>query len=50
MTMQERRESSGRRATDRRQNGSSIINSYAEYSGPERRSVQDRRAITDRRR
>lgn len=50
MTTQERREGSGRRATDRRQNGTSIISSYADYSGPERRSGQDRRAIIDRRR
>ena len=50
MTIQERRVGSGRRATDRRQNGSSIISSYVEYSGPDRRSGQDRRAITDRRR
>ena len=50
MTMQERREGSGRKATDRRQNGSSIISSYVEYSGPDRRSGQDRQAITDRRR
>ncbi len=49
MTTQERREGSGRRAPDRRQNGVSIISSYAEYSGPERRTGQDRRAITDRR-
>ncbi len=50
MTIQERRVGSGSRATDRRQNGSSIISSYVEYSGPDRRSGQDRRAITDRRR
>ncbi len=50
MTIQERRVGSGRRAPDRRENGSSIISGYVEYSGPDRRSTQDRRAITDRRR
>ncbi len=50
MTIQERRTGSGRRATDRRQNSTSIISHYSEYSGPERRSGQDRRMITDRRR
>ena len=50
MTIQEHRVGSGRRATDRRENGSSIISGYVEYSGPDRRSRQDRRAITDRRR
>ena len=50
MTVTERRIGCGRRMTDRRQNGTSIISSYLEYSGPERRSGQDRRVITDRRR
>lgn len=50
MAVSERRTGSGRRVTDRRQNGTSIISSYMEYSGPERRSGQDRRVITDRRR
>lgn len=50
MTITERRGGCGRRVTDRRQNGTSIISSYMEYSGPERRCGQDRRIITDRRR
>ena len=50
MTVYERRYGCGRRTTDRRQNGTSIISSYVEYIGPERRSGQDRRIITDRRR
>ncbi len=49
-TQEERRSDNGRRATiDRRQSGSSMISSYANYSGPERRSYRDRRSATERR-
>ncbi len=47
---EERRNDKGRRETiDRRQNGSSMISHYADYSGTERRSIQDRRSETERR-
>lgn len=49
-TQDERRNDNGRRvAIDRRQNVSSMISHYANYSGPERRSFQDRRSETERR-
>jgi len=49
-TQEERRGDNGRRATiDRRQNGSSMISHYANFSGPERRAHRDRRSETERR-
>jgi len=49
-TQEERRSDNGRRATiDRRQNGSSMISHYANYSGSERRVHRDRRSETERR-
>ena len=49
-TQEERRNDNGRRErSDRRQNGSSMISHYANYSGPERRSYRDRRSETERR-
>lgn len=50
MTQEERRNDNGRRETkDRRQNGSSLISSYANYSDVERRVSSDRRSASDRR-
>ena len=49
-TQEERRNDNGRRMKlDRRQTASSMISHYANYSGPERRSFQDRREATERR-
>ena len=36
-----------RRGRDRRRYGMSMIYNYAEYSGPERRSGEDRRTIAE---
>lgn len=50
MAHDERRGGYGRRTSkDRRQNGSGMITSYANYSGPERRRNVDRRTNSDRR-
>ena len=50
MTQEERRNDSGRRVDrDRRQNGSSMISSYSNYGGAERRSNIERRYPSDRR-
>jgi len=50
MTQEERRSDSGRREIkDRRQNGSSMISSYASYGGAERRATSERRLASDRR-
>ncbi len=50
MTQEERRSDNGRRETkDRRQNGSSMISSFASYSGAERRVSSERRSTSDRR-
>ena len=50
MAQEERRIDAGRRLkSDRRENGSSMISKYANYSGPERRDSIDRRVTFDRR-
>ncbi|MCH8261649.1 MAG: hypothetical protein IIA77_01180 [Proteobacteria bacterium] len=50
MAQEERRISAGQRLkSDRRENGSSMISGYANYSGPERRKGKNRRVTFDRR-
>ncbi len=50
MANEERRIDAGRRAEKgRRQEGSGMISTYIDYSGPERRNSIDRRATSNRR-
>ncbi len=50
MSQEKRRDDNGRRVkVDRRENASSMISNYANYSGAERRKKPDRRITSDRR-
>ena len=49
MSQEKRRDDKGRRMkADRRENASSMISNYANYSGVERRMNPDRRTTSDR--
>jgi hypothetical protein len=50
MSQEKHRDGNGRRSkVDRRENGSSMISNYANYSGVDRRINPDRRATSDKR-